>query len=160
MSTLAQLTKRRANFEAFLIQRGAQILQPTNEWEVLRFRSIAGVSIIYRNAQDGLTFTGDSAEAWDAFAKGQPWRGTPKTKSPKNVDAKLRAIIKRDGETCFYCGRLTSESDRTIEHLVSRTHGGPNHLSNMFLAHQKCNAKAGCLSAVEKIRMRDKGGLS
>lgn len=159
MSTLAQLTKRRAKFEEFLNQRGAQILQPTNEWEVLRFRSTAGVSIVYRNAQDGLTWTGDSADAWNAFAKGEAWRGTPKTKSPKNVDTKLRAIIERDGETCFYCGRLTSEHDRTIEHLVSRTHGGPNHLSNMFLAHRKCNANAGCLSAVEKIRLRDRGGL-
>ncbi|PYE13394.1 HNH endonuclease [Paraburkholderia silvatlantica] len=159
MSTLAQLTKRRAKFEVFLTERGAQILQPTNEWEVLRFRSQTGVSIIYRNAQDGITFTGDSADAWNAFSKGQPWRGTPATKSPKNVDGKMRAIIKRDGENCFYCGHLTNEEDRTIEHLVSRTHGGPNHLSNMFLAHRKCNAKAGCLSAVEKIRLRDKGGL-
>jgi hypothetical protein len=160
VSTLAKLTKQRVKFEEFLTSRGAQILQPTNEWEVLRFRSMAGVSIIYRNAQDGLTFTGDSADAWNAFAKGQAWRGAVATKSPKNVDSKVRAIIKRDGENCFYCGRVTNENDRTIEHLVSRTHGGPNHLSNMFLAHRKCNAKAGCLSAVEKIRLRDRGGLA
>lgn len=155
MSTLAQLTKRRAKFEEFLTARGAQILQPTNEWEVLRFRSMAGVSIIYRNAQDGLTFTGDSADAWNSFAKGHAWRGTPKTKSPKNVDAKAHAVLKRDGAECFYCLNPTTEGDRTLEHLVARTHGGPNHLSNMVLAHRRCNSNAGHLSAMEKIRLRE-----
>lgn len=156
MSTLAQLTKRRAKFEEFLTARGAQILQPTNEWEVLRFRSSVGVSIVYRNAQDGLTWTGNSAEAWSAFAKGQPWRGTPKTKSLKNVDAKERAVLARDGAECFFCWKATTDGNRTLEHLVARTHGGPNHLSNLFLAHRKCNAEAGHLSAVEKIRIRER----
>lgn len=156
MSTLAQLTKRRAKFEEFLTSRGAQILQPTNEWEVLRFRSSAGVSIVYRNAQDGLTWTGSSAEAWSAFAKGQYWRGTPKTKSPKNVDAKQRAVLARDGADCFFCWKATTDDNRTLEHLVARSHGGPNHLSNLFLAHRKCNSEAGHLSAVEKIRLRER----
>jgi 5-methylcytosine-specific restriction endonuclease McrA len=43
----------------------------------------------------------------------------------------------------------------TIEHLVPVAHGGPNHLSNCFLAHKRCNAAAGTLSAAEKVRLRD-----
>lgn len=155
MSALAQLTKRRANFEAFLIQRGAQILQPTNEWEVLRFKSSKGVSIVYRNAKDGLTWTGESADAWNAFTDNQSWRGIKATKQPKNVDSLLRAVLARDGEDCFYCFKPTTEHNRTLEHLVARTHGGPNHLSNLVLAHRKCNANAGHLSAMEKIRLRE-----
>lgn len=160
MSTLNQLTKRRANFEAFLIERGAQIMQPTNEWEVLRFKSSKGVSIVYRNAQDGLTWTGDSADAWNAFSKNQPWRGTHATKAPKKVDAFVRALLVRDGEACFYCHKPTTDDNRTVEHLVARAHGGPNHLSNMVLAHRKCNGSAGHMSVMQKIGIRERNRSS
>ncbi|PVX84320.1 HNH endonuclease [Paraburkholderia unamae] len=155
MSTLAQFTKRRAAFEAFLVERGAQVLQPTNEWEVLRFKTARGVSVIYRNAKDGLTFTGEAADAWNGLAKGNNWRGVEAVKRPPKVSAYVRALLKRDGDACFYCAQPMSEEDRTVEHLVARSHGGPNHLSNMVLAHRLCNANAGHLSAMEKIRLRE-----
>ncbi|MEI5996797.1 HNH endonuclease [Paraburkholderia bengalensis] len=155
MSTLAQLTKRRAKFEEFLSARGAQIMQPTNEWEVLRFKSSKGVSIVYRNSKDGLTWTGESADAWNAFTDNQHWRGAPATKRPKNVEGHVRALLARDGEGCFYCLKPTDGDNRTVEHLVARSHGGPNHLSNMVLAHRRCNSNAGHLSVMEKIRIRE-----
>jgi hypothetical protein len=43
--------------------------------------------------------------------------------------------------------------DESEEHLVSITHGGPQHISNKFLAHRVCNAKAGHMSAPEKIQL-------
>lgn len=46
--------------------------------------------------------------------------------------------------------------DVSIEHLVPKAHGGPTHLSNLFLAHKSCNAKAGHLSASEKLKIRDR----
>lgn len=156
MSTLAQLTKRRAKFEEFLTARGAQILQPTNEWEVLRFRSLKGVSIIYRNAQDGLTFTGDSAEAWNAFTENLSWRGAKATKRMKKAAPALAAVLSRDGDECFYCMKPTNDEDRTVEHLVPVAHGGPNHLSNFVIAHRKCNNRVGHMSAMEKIRIRER----
>lgn len=158
MTTLAQLTKRRAAFEAFLTERGAQILQPTNEWEVLRFKTSQGVSIIYRNAKDGLTFTGEAAQAWNGLAKGNNWRGVEAVKRPQKVSAFVRALLKRDGDGCFYCSLATTEEDRTVEHLVARSHGGPNHLSNLVLAHRRCNEGAGHLSVMEKIRLRESRG--
>jgi hypothetical protein len=160
MPTLAQLTKRRVPFEEFLTARGAQIMQPTNEWEVLRFKSTKGVSIVYRNSKDGLTFTGESADAWNAFAGNHAWRGAPATKRPKSVEGHVRALLARDGEHCFYCFKATTEENRTVEHLVARAHGGPNHLSNMVLAHRKCNSNAGHMSAMEKIRLRENNGSS
>lgn len=159
--TLDQLTKRREKFEAFLNERGAQILQPTNEWEVLRFKTKKGVSIIYKNARDGLTFTGESDAAWAAFQKNGPWRGTPAKKRISGRDKTLpffNALLNRDGAACFYCGSDTDESNRSIEHLVALAHGGPNHMSNMVLAHRRCNSNAGHLSAMEKIRLRENNG--
>ncbi|MBU9468623.1 HNH endonuclease [Burkholderia multivorans] len=159
MRTLAQLTNRRAKFEAFLVERGAQILQPTNEWEVLRFKTARGTSIVYCNARGSVTPTGEALKAWDAFERGKPWRAAPAPK--KRVKGRDRlhpiynALVRRDGHACFYCGEPTSEGDRSIEHLVARAHGGPDHLSNMVLAHRGCNASAGHLSVMEKIKIRE-----
>lgn len=159
MKSLAHLTSRRAKFEAFLVERGAQILQPTNEWEVLRFKTSRGTSIVYCNARGGVTPTGEATAAWDAFEKCKPWRGAPAPKKRVKGRERLlplyRALLKRDGAACFYCGAPTDEADRTLEHLVARAHGGPDHLSNLVLAHRRCNANAGHLSAMEKIRMRE-----
>lgn len=160
MTTLANLTKKRARFEAFLTERGAQIMQPTNEWEVLRFKTSHGTSIIYCNLKGGLTMTGESVAAWNAFERNGPWRASPATKRQKNTEGYMRAILKRDGDICFYRFKATSNDDRSIEHLVARAHGGPNHLSNMVLAHRHCNANAGHLSAMEKIRLREHRGSS
>jgi len=67
----------------------------------------------------------------------------------------FNALLRRDGNACFYCGEPTGEDDRSLEHLVARAHGGPDHLSNLVLAHRRCNAVAGHLSAMEKIRIRE-----
>lgn len=164
MKSLAQLTSRRAKFEAFLVERGAQILQPTNEWEVLRFKTSRGTSIVYCNARGGITPTGESLKAWEAFEKSGPWRASPAPK--KRIIGRDRtlpifnALLRRDGVACFYCGEPTTEGDRSLEHLVPRAHGGPDHLSNMVLAHRCCNSKAGHLSVMEKIRMRESRGAA
>jgi len=159
MRSLAQLTSRRSKFEAFLVERGAQILQPTNEWEVLRFKTSRGTSIVYCNARGGITPTGESLKAWEAFEKSGPWRASPAPKkrvSGRDKTAPLvNALLRRDGIGCFYCWKETTDCDRSLEHLVSLAHGGPNHLSNLVLAHRKCNSEAGHLSVMEKIRIRE-----
>lgn len=160
MKSLAHLTSRRAKFEAFLTERGAQILQPTNEWEVLRFKTSRGTSIVYCNARGGVTPTGEAMKAWEAFEKNGPWRGAPATKRKLSTKERrapyFAALLRRDGVGCFFCHAETTDEDRTIEHLVPAAHGGPNHISNFVLAHRQCNAKAGHLSAMEKIRQREK----
>jgi hypothetical protein len=159
MRTLAQFTSRRAKFEAFLTERGAQVLQPTNEWELLRFKTSRGTSVVYCNSKGGITPTGESITAWTAFEKSASWRGSPAPKKRPTGREKtapmFNALINRDGPSCFYCGEDTSEDDRSLEHLVPIAHGGPNHLSNLVLAHRKCNSKAGHMSAMEKIRARE-----
>lgn len=65
----------------------------------------------------------------------------------------IRALRTRDGDLCFFCQRTVSQDNESAEHLVPVTHGGPNHISNLFLAHKGCNGQAGHLSAPEKIRI-------
>ncbi|CAJ4107644.1 HNH endonuclease [Burkholderia pseudomallei] len=160
MTTLAQLTKRRAAFESFLVARGAQILQPTNEWEVLRFKTHKGTHVVYRNAKQEITFTGDSFGAWYAFERGLTWNGALTTKREKKDQPIVATLLARDGSACFFCRKEMTPEDRTLEHLVPIAHGGPNHLSNLVLAHRTCNQIAGHLSLMEKIRIRENGGTA
>ena len=64
----------------------------------------------------------------------------------------MAALISRDGEDCFFCARALGQ-DITVEHLVAIAHGGPNHISNLFLAHAACNNEAGHMSAPEKVAL-------
>ena len=142
-----------APFIAFLQANGAQVLEPTNEWEVVRFVAGDETSIVYKNKRGEHAFTGVAAAALEAFKTNAPWRAMPKTGKKKKSPARLQAIRARDGGYCFFCQKLVSVEDESEEHLVAVTHGGPNHISNLFLAHRTCNANAGHLSAAEKIKM-------
>lgn len=148
-------------FKAWLVARGAELLHPTSEWEIVRFRGEGVTSIVYRNKKDTWTFTGIAGRAWQAFSRrDDSFRIVPRAPRSGGWSTKLppliRAIIKRDGDGCFYCGGpFGDDNPRSMEHLVARTHQGPDHISNLFLACVGCNRDAGHLSAPEKIRMRE-----
>ncbi|WP_420106547.1 HNH endonuclease [Herbaspirillum huttiense] len=145
--------KKAKMFEAFLVSHGAEVLKPTNEYELMRFMANGWVQVIYRKASGQVTFAGDSREAFDAYLSGKPWRGTARPPKKKKSAPRLAAIRERDGGACFFCLEPVAVEDESEEHLVAATHGGPNHISNLFLAHKKCNAEAGHLSAPEKIAL-------
>lgn len=151
--SLKSLTEHKDRFVEFLKARGAQVLEPTNEWEVLRFLAGDQTCVIYKNKRNGLTFIGDAYNAFTAFKSGgRSWRAAPRTGGKKRSPPRLQAIRERDGGCCFYCLQPVTVEDESEEHLVAMTHGGPNHIANLFLAHKKCNSEAGHLSAAEKIR--------
>lgn len=146
------ITRKGKAFRDWLSANGAQVLEPTNEWELIRFKSDTGTSVIYKDKGDRLTFTGEALKAWEAFKGGQGWRAMPATKRKKSSTV-IQSIRARDGDDCFYCLKPVSVEDESLEHLVSVTHGGPNHISNQLLAHRVCNCNAGHLSAPEKIAL-------
>lgn len=142
-------------FFDFLVTCGAEVLVATSKYEVARFKSHGVTSIIYCNKKGKLRFTGDSAEAYRAFDNGKSWQGTDKNKARLvRRSPKVKTLLRRDGGNCFYC-REPLGDDITVEHLVCRAHGGPNHISNLVLAHGQCNHAAGHLSAAEKVAIRD-----
>lgn len=151
--------KRLAGFRQWLESNGAEILAPTNEWEILRFRARGGVHVVYRN-KTGSTVTCSSIrvhEAWQAYRTSQSWRAGPSQKRKmgnRRYEANVDALLKRDGDECFYCGGELG-NNITIEHLVGRSQQGPNHLANLALAHEACNKEAGSLSVVEKVKLRE-----
>lgn len=152
-----QLRKKLPAFREFLASRGAELLEPTNEWEVLRFRAAGATSVIYTNARGSVTPSGPAAKAaMDAFVSGGKWHAGVASPRKAKRPPEVAALLKRDGDQCFLC-RLPLGDDITVEHLVPRTAGGPNHLSNKALAHQSCNLRMGHLSLMEKIALRERG---
>lgn len=55
----------------------------------------------------------------------------------------LDDVVARDGDACYLCGRETDRDDRTLDHVVPLTRGGGHTLSNVRVAHRRCNSKKG-----------------
>lgn len=150
--------KRRPNFERWLSHKGASIQVPTNPYEILRFSGLVDqpMGIIWAKASDLLTYNPTAQRAMDAHLGDNPgWRMVEATReldSKERVNFKL-ALIERDGLNCFYCNQPVTVETVSIEHFVSRTYHGPNHLANLVLAHRSCNEAVGNLSIREKLEV-------
>lgn len=136
-------------FKKWLINRGAEILPPTNEYEVLRFKG-KEVGVVYTTGKTSNSYTNKAIVAWRTNKR---WSGKPfKVGRKKTYTKEKIAIQKRDGCNCFYCGKPLGD-DITLEHLISLVQGGKNTLGNMVLAHEKCNQEAGNLTVIEKVNL-------
>jgi hypothetical protein len=142
---------RLTRFKAWLLSNGADILEPTNEWELLRFRGNSGTSIIYTKKGGQNTFANEAAKAWECFNAAKPWRAIQRSRRA-NLTPVVKTLIKRDGHRCFFCGFLIPDGDETVDHLVAKTSGGPDHASNFVLMHDDCNSMCGHRDAAWKIR--------
>ena len=146
---------QRDKFITFLRNAGAEILAPTNPYEVVRFRTPTnGVSIIYTGRR-GYKFTGEAQEAYERYSNGGKW--TIRSKAQKLREKLLMELMERDdGTDCFFCGQRTYDGENmTIEHLLPISDGGNNNLKNLCIACKECNSSVDNLSIVEKIYYRD-----
>lgn len=54
------------------------------------------------------------------------------------------AIIKRDGPNCWICGLPFKPKEKpTLDHVKPKSKGGTHALSNLKIAHMKCNTSRG-----------------
>lgn len=151
--TVEQIKPRLEIFKSWLADRGAEVYAPIHEYELLRFKTDKGTSVFYFKKNGEITFYGEAESAWNAYCNCTSWRARPPSKRRRARDHEINTIRERDGDLCFVCRQYVRPEDESIEHLVAVTHGGPNHISNKFLAHKSCNSKIGRLSAPEKISM-------
>lgn len=138
-------------FRTRLEAAGAEILGPTNPYEVLRFRSAKGVGVVY-SGRRGETWNAEAIAARDHLDHGKGSLAPVAVRGRRTDKATVERLLTRDGDACFFCGADLA-GDITTEHLVAIAHGGPNHISNMYLAHAACNQAAGHLSAPEKVAL-------
>ena len=154
--TLPQAAKQLPRLRDYLLCAGSEMLEPSNPYEVIRFRAHGKTYLLYRKDSDVLTWNDDIRAVWQRFLRNEPWAATAKTeRNRRHRDITVKALLVRDGSDCFFCLDSMEPGEETIEHLVPRAHGGPNHVSNYVLAHQPCNADAGHTSAMEKIKIRE-----
>lgn len=143
------LLENRPKFETWLSKMGAVVQAPTNEYEIIRFRTDNGTSIIYTNKKGHLTFTGDAETAYKKFLNGHSWRTVSRHR--KALRAQKATIANRDGKRCFAHGEKLTFDKLTIEHLLSFAHGGSDNLNNLCLVCEPCNKELGNLPITKKI---------
>jgi len=147
--------------KAWAVSEGAEAEALTNPYELLRLRVQGGVAIVWRRDSGKQTWNPLAAKLRQALDSGKGYppdlRRVEKTEVdfvPGKNRVTHKTLILRDGEGCFFCFE-EKEGEMTLEHLVPRAHGGPDHISNKFRACCPCNMRAGHLSAPEKIRIRE-----
>ncbi|GAA0623524.1 HNH endonuclease [Thalassospira tepidiphila] len=154
-TTVKDFESLRDRFVAWLEARGSQIHATTNDYELIRFTTFRGMGVIYRNKKDWVSSASNgAAQALSAFLDGSEWRAQTKpSRGNRKRHGLIMSLIERDGETCAFCGGGLTVETATIEHFVPITQGGPNKLSNMMLAHEACNQKAGHLDVRAKLEL-------
>lgn len=143
-------------FEDWVRRMGGEVLAPTNEWEVIRFKDEnAKVHVVYKNKHGAVTYDPIVYRLMKVFKKNGQVPLADKTKRLGNYKKQKLALLHRDGDECFYCGKPLEE-DITAEHLIALDKGGPNKLENMVLAHKDCNEMADNLPIIQKVKLREK----
>lgn len=59
------------------------------------------------------------------------------------MNAKLQVIAERDNWTCWLCGRDVRPTSASADHLIPKSKGGKNVITNLKLAHKGCNSRRG-----------------
>lgn len=65
-------------------------------------------------------------------------------------------LLERDGNVCFYTGKILTLENSSIEHLIPLSKGGKNNLDNLVLCLKEENEKMANLPLVEKIKYKIK----
>ncbi len=62
---------------------------------------------------------------------------------PLAIRFSRRAVFRRDGHACVYCGCKPGLSGLTIDHVLPRSRGGKTNWENCVTACGRCNVKKG-----------------
>jgi len=54
---------------------------------------------------------------------------------------RLADVIERDRGQCYLCGRKVTTATASMDHVVPLSRGGAHALSNVRLAHRRCNGQ-------------------
>lgn len=153
--------KKINNFKKWLHRHGAEILSPTNEYELLRFRCKVGTGIVYINKFGKTNISHEWVQnAYSCFIKNTKWSGKGVRTVARNSTSAKKHLLEKYGPICFYCGGDFDPNDLTQEHLLSALHNGPNRIENKALACANCNRRAGNLPLIDKILLRERLRMS
>lgn len=69
MVSATDVRKRLPEYREWLIAHGASLLEPTNPYELVRFKGDNGTSVMYCSNKGNVSHVGDSRECWEALFK-------------------------------------------------------------------------------------------
>jgi 5-methylcytosine-specific restriction endonuclease McrA len=152
------MTKKNPIFkdlDTYLEAIGVDMLEPTNCYELARFKANNETCIIYqKNNGTGRSFNNPLAEKiWQSFYD----RKLINIQSEKRKTIKekfFEKLIERDGNLCFYSNKEMTKEQASIEHLIPLSKGGKNNMDNLVLCLKDENLKMGNLPLVEKIKYK------
>lgn len=76
-------------------------------------------------------------------------------KQDKQFNKTIRdEVLKITGGLCFYCNVELSPDGFHVDHIVSRSNGGPDHISNYVPACAPCNRAKGSMSFAKFVLTR------
>lgn len=55
----------------------------------------------------------------------------------------MLAVAVRDNWRCHICGKKVTRKTLSFDHLIPVVHGGPHTMSNLAVAHRRCNSRRG-----------------
>jgi len=95
------------------------------------------------------------------------WEPSENRRLPRDLELPKDKIylLELYGDRCIFCNiimisdtgfqtKLTSEDNLTIEHILPRSKGGPNHLDNKCLSCASCNSRkqSNIIPAINRIQ--------
>lgn len=142
-------------FIEWLRNQGAQVLPCTNPYEIARFIAHGKTHVVYENQRGRIRAMGFGAQCVEMFEQGGRLAMGYARKASRPLWKKKQAVIERDGPWCFFCHRELTFEEATLEHLVAKVRGGPDHLDNLALACENCNSGIDNMTLMDKIRIRE-----
>jgi 5-methylcytosine-specific restriction endonuclease McrA len=79
----------------------------------------------------------------DAYHPDYPDMGSGKVKKKAQNNGKRRRRMLRRHPFCRYCGCHVNDENSTLDHVIPRSKGGHNGMSNVVLCCLNCNARKG-----------------
>lgn len=140
-------------FIKWLDDQGAQVLATTNPYELVRFKTVNGVSVVY-TGKKGQSFTGESEVAYQHWRDKKRWITHDRYR--RQMTSLKKKLANRDGEHCFWCGKVDTIDNLTVEHILNKMHGGSDNTRNLSLACPPCQRALGNSPIVEKILYRER----
>jgi 5-methylcytosine-specific restriction endonuclease McrA len=64
----------------------------------------------------------------------------------------LDRVLFLQGGQCFFCAKMLSKAEASVEHLVPKAHGGNDHIDNLVACCTALNSFFGSMTPKEKIR--------
>lgn len=148
------------DFGEYLDLIGAEKKPLTNDYERYRFLADEIVCVIYQSKRGGLSYSNETAQRVYRAFEDDKRINVAGTKRKKFELTTKQALLKRDGDKCFYTRVAMTEETATIEHLIPLSKGGKNNLDNLVLCTHESNQLMADKPLQVKIKYREENLLN